>query len=149
MATKTTTRTTAALILATFALMTAGVIPAAFAQDPNQDVAHEVDPESGDVQIAEAKPDLSENNRQGNLISLFEELVSSQAIGGSNGGEAMSGSGSSTDSDSSQGQTVDHPAQGNGANFGEDLGISNAFNVGSVEVDLHDLIDLTPPADAV
>jgi hypothetical protein len=140
-----TPKTTAALILATFALMTAGVVvaavPAAFAQDGDQDSARDVDEETGNVQVADATAEQSEENRQGNLISQVEELLSTQGVGGGIGGGAGAGPGATADS--SQGQTADDASQGNGALFGDDLGIGTAFNVGQVNVDLRDLVDLT------
>jgi hypothetical protein len=144
MATKTT-----ALILAAFALMIAGVaIPAAFAQDGDQDVALDVDPETGNVQAADATAEQNEENRQGNLISLVEELLNTNAIqGGGESGGAGAGPGGIA-SDSSQGQSANDASQGNGALFGDDLGIATAFNVGQVNVDLRDLVDLTPPSPA-
>jgi hypothetical protein len=146
MATKTTTT---ALILAAFALMIAGVaIPSAFAQDGDQDVALDVDPETGNVQAADATAEQNEENRQGNLISLVEELLNTNAIqGGDGGGGAGAGPGGIA-SDSSQGQSANDASQGNGALFGDDLGIATAFNVGQVNVDLRDLVDLTPPSPA-
>ena len=145
MATK--TRTTTALILATFALMTIGVValPAAFAQDGNLDLERNVDQDTGNVQVADATSEQNEGNRQGNLISLAEELLNTNTIGGGgNGGGA--GAGPGITSDSQQGQTVDNPSQGNGALFGDDLGISTALNAAQVNVDLRDLVDLTPPS---
>ena len=147
MATKTTrtTATTTALILATFALMTIGVLPAAFAQDGDSD--QNVDQETGMSQVADATAQQNEGNRQGNLISLAEELLNTNTIGGGgNGGGA--GAGSGVTADSRQGQTVDEPSQGNGALFGDDLGISTAFNAAQVNVDLRDLVDLTPSSPA-
>ena len=153
MTAKKMTTTTAVLILAAFALvgvMTTVLASQAYAQDGDQDFARDADKETGDVQIAEAKPDVSDHNRQGNLISLLEKLQSTSAMGagiGAGTGAGLGsglGPGSGIDSNSSQGQTVDHPAQDNAATFGDDLGISNAFNVGSVNVDLHDLVDVRP-----
>jgi|SRR5215211_4288425 len=144
-----TTKIATALILATFALMTIGVVvavPAAFAQDGDEDLARDVDGETGNVQVAEAKPDLSEDNRQGNLISQVEDLLSTQGVGGGVGGIAGAGPGAT--SDAKQGQTADDASQGNEGFFGDDLGISTAFNVGQVNVDLSDLVDLTPPASS-
>ena len=92
MATKTATRTTTkALILATFALMTIGVVvPAAFAQDGDLD--RNVDQETGMSQVADATAQQNEGNRQGNLISLAEELLNTNTIGGgSSGGGASAG----------------------------------------------------------
>jgi hypothetical protein len=141
MATKTT-----ALILATFALMTIGVVPTAFAQDGDLNLDRNVDQETGNVQVADATSEQNEGNRQGNLISLAEELLNTNTIGGggSNGGGA--GAGTGVTSDARQGQTVDDPSQGNGALFGDDLGISTALNAAQVNVDLRDLVDLTAPA---
>jgi hypothetical protein len=141
--TRTTTRTTTALILATFALMTIGVIPAAFAQDGDLD--RSVDQETGMVQAADATAEQNEGNRQGNLISLAEELLNTNTIGGGgSGGGASAGAGPGVTSDSRQGQTVDNPSQGNGALFGDDLGISTALNAAQVNVDLRNLVNLTP-----
>ena len=150
MTTKTTTRTTTrttttAFILATFALMTIGVIPAAFAQDGDLD--RSVDQETGMVQAADATAEQNEGNRQGNLISLAEELLNTNTIGGGgSGGGASAGAGPGVTSDSRQGQTVDNPSQGNGALFGDDLGISTALNAAQVNVDLRNLVNLTPPS---
>jgi hypothetical protein len=141
-----TPKTTAALILAAFALMTAGVlvvVPAAFAQDGDQDSARDIDEETGNVQVADATAEQNEENRQGNLISQVEELLSTQGVGGGIGGGAGAGAGPGATADSSQGQTADDASQGNGALFGDDLGIGTAFNVGQVNVDLRDLVDLT------
>jgi hypothetical protein len=145
MATKTGTTTTA-LILATFALMTVGVLPAAFAQDGGGlDFDRNVDQETRNVQVADATAEQNEGNKQGNLISLAEDLLNTNTIGGGgNGGGASAGPG--VTSDSRQGQTVDDPSQGNGALFGDDLGISTALNAAQVNVDLRDLVDLTPPS---
>jgi hypothetical protein len=140
MATETTTRTTAALILATFALMTIGVLPLASAQDG--DLERSVDPETGDVQVAESKPDLSEDNDQRNILQLLEEMAITQSLGGLSGGAG--GPGSSAASDSDQSQSADDASLGNTNHFGDDLGIATAFNVGQVNVDLRDLIDLNP-----
>src|SRR3712207_8436033 len=120
MATKTATkRTTTALILATFALMTMGVVvPSAFAQDGDLD--RNVDQETGNVQVADATAEQNEGNRQGNLISLAEELLNTNSLGsGDSSGGASAGAGAGITADSSQGQTVDHPSQGNGALFGD------------------------------
>jgi hypothetical protein len=142
MATKTKTTTTA-LILATFALMTIGVVPAAFAQDGDLGFDRNVDQETRNVQVADATAEQNEGNKQGNLISLAEDLMNTNSIGGGgNGGGASAGPG--VTSDSRQGQTVDDPSQGNGALFGDDLGISTALNAAQVNVDLRDLVDLTP-----
>jgi hypothetical protein len=145
MATKTRTTTTA-LILATFALMTVGVLPAAFAQEGGGlDFDRNVDQETRNVQVADATAEQNEGNKQGNLISLAEDLLNTNTIGGGgNGGGASAGPG--VTSDSRQGQTVDDPSQGNGALFGDDLGISTALNAAQVNVDLRDLVDLTPPS---
>ena len=146
MATRTKTTTTA-LILATFALMTIGVVPAAFAQDGDLDFDRNVDQETRNVQVADATAEQNEGNKQGNLISLAEDLLNTNTIGGgSNGGGASAGPG--VTSDSRQGQTVDDPSQGNGALFGDDLGISTALNAAQVNVDLRDLVDLTPPSSS-
>lgn len=149
MATETTTRTTrtttAALILATFALMTIGVLPLAFAQDG--DLERSVDPETGDVQVAESKPDLSEDNDQRNILQLLEEMGITQSLGGASGGGG-GGPGSSAASDSDQSQSADDASLGNINHFGDDLGIATAFNVGQVNVDLRDLIDLNPSQPA-
>ena len=147
----TRTRTTTALILATFALMTIGVVPLAFAQDSNLDLDRNVDQETGNVQVADATAEQNEGNRQGNLISLAEELLNTNSLGGgATSGGAVAGAGGGITADSSQGQTVDHPSQGNGALFGDDLGISTALNAAQVNVDLRDLVDLdltpSPPA---
>jgi hypothetical protein len=148
MATKTTrtTATTTALILATFALMTIGVVvPAAFAQDGDLD--RNVDQETGMSQVADATAQQNEGNRQGNLISLAEELLNTNTIGGGGiGGAASAGAIPGVTSDSRQGQTVDNPSQGNGALFGDDLGISTALNAAQVNVDLRNLVSLTPPS---
>jgi hypothetical protein len=142
MATRTKTTTTA-LILATFALMTIGVVPAAFAQDGDLGFDRNVDQETRNVQVADATAEQNEGNKQGNLISLAEDLMNTNSIGGGgNGGGASAGPG--VTSDSRQGQTVDDPSQGNGALFGDDLGISTALNAAQVNVDLRDLVDLTP-----
>ena len=145
MATKTTRTTTTALILATFALMTIGVVPAAFAQDGDLD--RNVDQETGMEQVADATSEQNEGNRQGNLISLAEELLNTNTIGGagSGGGGGVS---PGVAADSRQGQTVDNPSQGNGALFGDDLGISTALNAAQVNVDLRNLVNLTPPSTA-
>jgi hypothetical protein len=140
MATKTTRTTTTALILATFALMTIGVVaPAAFAQDGDLD--RNVDQETGMSQVADATAQQNEGNRQGNLISLAEELLNTNTIGGSG-----AGANPGVTADSRQGQTVDNPSQGNGALFGDDLGISTALNAAQVNVDLRNLVELTPPS---
>src|SRR3712207_287704 len=113
MATKTATkRTTTALILATFALMTMGVVvPSAFAQDGDLD--RNVDQETGMSQVADATAQQNEGNRQGNLISLAEELLNTNTIGGGGiGGGAGAGAIPGVNSDSQQGQTVDNPSQG-------------------------------------
>ncbi len=147
MATKTTrTTTTTALILATFALMTIGVVvPAAFAQDGDLD--RNVDQETGMSQVADATAQQNEGNRQGNLISLAEELLNTNTIGGGGpGGGASAGANPGVTADSRQGQTVDNPSQGNGALFGDDLGISTALNAAQVNVDLRNLVNLTPPS---
>ena len=145
MTTKRSTPTTTALILATFALMTIGVVPAAFAQDGDLDFDRNVDQETRNVQVADATAEQNEGNKQGNLISLAEDLLNTNTIGGGgNGGGASAGPG--VTSDSRQGQTVDDPSQGNGALFGDDLGISTALNAAQVNVDLRDLVDLTPPS---
>jgi hypothetical protein len=148
MATKTTRTTTTALILATFALMTLGAaVPTAFAQAGDLNLDRNVDQETGNVQVADATSEQNEGNRQGNLISLAEELLNTNTIGGGgNGGGG--GAGSGVTADSRQGQTVDEPSQGNGALFGDDLGISTAFNAAQVNVDLRDLVDLTPSSPA-
>ena len=149
MTTKTTrtTAATAALILATFALMTIGVLPAAFAQDGDSD--QNVDQETGISQVADATAKHNEGNRQGNLISLAEELLNTNTIGGGGiGGGASAGAIPGVTSDSQQGQTVDNPSQGNGALFGDDLGISTALNAAQVNVDLRNLVSLTPPSSA-
>ena len=139
--------TTTALILATFALMTVGIIPAAFAQDGDLDFDRNVDQETRNVQVADATAEQNEGNKQGNLISLAEDLLNTNTIGGGgNGGGASAGPG--VTSDSRQGQTVDDPSQGNGALFGDDLGISTALNAAQVNVDLRDLVDLTPPSSS-
>ena len=147
MATK-TTRTTTALILATFALMTMGVVlPDAFAQDGDLD--RNVDQETGMSQVADATAQQNEGNRQGNLISLAEELLNTNTIGGGGiGGGASAGAIPGVTSDSRQGQTVDNPSQGNGALFGDDLGISTALNAAQVNVDLRNLVELTPPSSS-
>ena len=147
MATKTTrtTTTTTALILATFALMTIGIVPAAFAQDGDLD--RNLDQETGMSQVADATAQQNEGNRQGNLISLAEELLNTNTIGGGGiGGGASAGAIPGVTSDSRQGQTVDNPSQGNGALFGDDLGISTALNAAQVNVDLRNLVSLTPPS---
>jgi hypothetical protein len=145
----TRTRTTTALILATFALMTIGVVPLAFAQDSNLDLDRNVDQETGNVQVADATAEQNEGNRQGNLISLAEELLNTNSLGGGDAsGVAGAGAGGGITADSSQGQTVDQPSQGNGALFGDDLGISTALNAAQVNVDLRDLVDLTPSPPA-
>jgi hypothetical protein len=143
----TTKSTTTTLILATFALMTIGVVPAAFAQDGDLDFDRNVDQETRNVQVADATAEQNEGNKQGNLISLAEDLLNTNTIGGGgNGGAASAGPGIT--SDSRQGQTVDDPSQGNGALFGDDLGISTALNAAQVNVDLRDLVDLTPPSSS-
>jgi|SRR5215207_2036283 len=140
---------TTALILATFALMTTGLaVPAAFAQDGDQDFATDVDPETGDVQVAESKPDLSEDNDQRNILQQLEEMGITQSLGGAIGGGGGPGAGAASDSE--QGQSADDASQGNTGLFGDDLGIATAFNVGQVNVDLRDLVDLNsspPPAE--
>ena len=139
--------TTTALILATFALMTVGIVPAAFAQDGDLDFDRNVDQETRNVQVADATAEQNEGNKQGNLISLAEDMLNTNTIGGGgNGGGASAGPG--VTSDSQQGQTVDDPSQGNGALFGDDLGISTALNAAQVNVDLRDLVDLTPPSSS-
>jgi hypothetical protein len=146
MATKTirTTATTTALILATFALIGV-VVPAAFAQDGDLD--RNVDQETGMSQVADATAQQNEGNRQGNLISLAEELLNTNTIGGGGiGGGASAGAVPGVTSDARQGQTVDNPSQGNGALFGDDLGISTALNAAQVNVDLRNLVSLTPPS---
>jgi hypothetical protein len=145
MATKTKTTTTA-LILATFALMTIGVVPAAFAQDGDLDFDRNVDQETRNVQVADATAEQNEGNKQGNLISLAEDLLNTNTIGGGGGNGGGASAGAGVTSDSRQGQTVDDPSQGNGALFGDDLGISTALNAAQVNVDLRDLVDLTPPS---
>jgi hypothetical protein len=147
MATKTTrtTAVTTSLILATFALMTIGIVPAAFAQDGDLD--RNVDQETGMSQVADATAQQNEGNRQGNLISLAEELLNTNTIGGGGiGGGASAGAIPGVTSDSRQGQTVDNPSQGNGALFGDDLGISTALNAAQVNVDLRNLVSLTSPS---
>jgi hypothetical protein len=146
MATKTNRTTTTALILATFALMTIGVaVPAAFAQDGDFD--RNVDQETGMSQVADATAEQNEGNRQGNLISLAEDLLNTNTIGGGGpGGGASAGANPGVTADSRQGQTVDDPSQGNGALFGDDLGISTALNAAQVNVDLRNLVNLTPPS---
>ena len=149
MATKTTrtTSATTALILATFALMTIGVLPSAFAQDGDSDQS--VDQETGMSQVADATAQQNEGNRQGNLISLAEELLNTNTIGGGGiGGGASAGAIPGITADSQQGQNVDNPSQGNGALFGDDLGISTALNAAQVNVDLRNLVSLTPPSSA-
>jgi hypothetical protein len=143
-----TKSTTTALILATFALvglMTAGVSQTVFAQDSGPDLERNVDQETGNVQVADATSEQNEGNRQGNLISLAEDLLNTNSVGGSGsaGGSGL-GAGPGVTSDSRQGQTVDDPSQGNGALFGDDLGITTALNAAQVNVDLRDLVDLTP-----
>ena len=146
-----TKSTTTALILATFALMTVGVSQTVFAQDSGPDLERNVDQETGNVQVADATSEQNEGNRQGNLISLAEDLLNTNSVGGGgSGGGSGSGAGPGVTSDSRQGQTVEDPSQGNGALFGDDLGISTALNAAQVNVDLRDLVDLTPsppPAD--
>ncbi|MDQ4067390.1 MAG: hypothetical protein M3114_07370, partial [Thermoproteota archaeon] len=89
----------------------------------------------------------NEGNRQGNLISLAEELLNTNTIGGGGiGGGASAGAVPGVTSDARQGQTVDNPSQGNGALFGDDLGISTALNAAQVNVDLRNLVSLTPPS---
>jgi hypothetical protein len=145
----TNTRTTTALILATFALMTMGVVPVAFAQSGNLDLDRNVDQETGNVQVADATAEQNEGNRQGNLISLAEELLNTNSLGGgATSGVSGAGAGGGITADSSQGQTVDDPSQGNGALFGDDLGISTALNAAQVNVDLRDLVDLNPSPPA-
>ena len=140
-----TKSTTTALILATFALMTVGVSPTVFAQDSGPDLERNVDQETGNVQVADATSEQNEGNRQGNLISLAEDLLNTNSVGGGgSGGGSGSGAGPGVTSDSRQGQTVEDPSQGNGALFGDDLGISTALNAAQVNVDLRDLVDLTP-----
>jgi hypothetical protein len=148
MATKSTSTTTA-LILSAFALvglMTAtGVSQTVFAQDAGPDLERNVDQETGNVQVADATSEQNEGNKQGNLISLAEDLLNTNSVGGGgSGGGSGSGAGPGVTSDSRQGQTVDDPSQGNGALFGDDLGISTALNAAQVNVDLRDLVDLTP-----
>ncbi len=145
MATKSTSTTTA-LILATFALMTVGVSQTVFAQDGSPDLERNVDQETGNVQVADATSEQNEGNRQGNLISLAEDLLNTNTVGGGggSGGAVGAGAGPGVTSDSRQGQSVDDPSQGNGAVFGDDLGISTALNAAQVNVDLRDLVDLTP-----
>jgi hypothetical protein len=143
-----TKSTTTALILATFALMTVGVSQTVFAQDAGPDLERNVDQETGNVQVADATSEQNEGNRQGNLISLAEDLLNTNTVGGGGSGGGA-GAGGGVTSDSRQGQTVDDPSQGNGALFGDDLGISTALNAAQVNVDLRDLVDLTPsPAPA-
>ena len=145
----TRTRITTALILAAFALMTMGVVPVAFAQSGNLDLDRNVDQETGNVQVADATTEQNEGNRQGNLISLAEELLNTNSLGGgATSGGAVAGAGGGITADSSQGQTVDQPSQGNGALFGDDLGISTALNAAQVNVDLRDLVDLNPSPPA-
>ena len=149
--TRTTTATTTALILATFALVgvltTGAVLPSAFAQDGDSD--HSVDQETGMSQVADATAQQNEGNRQGNLISLAEDLLNTNTIGGGGiGGGASAGAIPGVTSDSEQGQSVDNPSQGNGALFGDDLGISTALNAAQVNVDLRNLVSLTPPSSA-
>ncbi len=147
MATKTTRTTTTALILATFALMSMGVVVPAFAQDGDTD--RNVDQETGMSQVADATAQQNEGNRQGNLISLAEELLNTNTIGsGGSGGGASAGAIPGVTADSRQGQTVDNPSQGNGALFGDDLGISTALNAAQVNVDLRNLVELTPPSSS-
>jgi hypothetical protein len=123
--------------------MTIGIVPAAFAQDGDLGFDRNVDQETRNVQVADATAEQNEGNKQGNLISLAEDLMNTNSIGGGgNGGGASAGPG--VTSDSRQGQTVDDPSQGNGALFGDDLGISTALNAAQVNVDLRDLVDLTP-----
>ena len=141
-----TTKIATALILATFALMATGVVaavPTAFAQDGDQDSARDVDEETGDVQVAAATAEQNENNRQGNLISQVQDLLSTQGLGGGIAGGGGAGAGPGATADSSQGQSADDAGQGNAGFFGDDLGIGTAFNVGQVNVDLRDLVDLT------
>jgi hypothetical protein len=138
-----TKSTTAALILATFTLMTVGVSQTVFAQDSGPDLERNVDQETGNVQVADATSEQNEGNRQGNLISLAEDLLNTNTVGGGGSGEGT-GAGPGVTSDSRQGQTVDDPSQGNGAFFGDDLGITTALNAAQVNVDLSDLVDLTP-----
>jgi hypothetical protein len=147
------TARTPALILATFALMTTGLVaavPSAFAQDGDLDFDRNVDQETGTVQVADAETQQNEENRQGNLISLVEELLNTNAIGsggsGATGGGSAAGAGPGITADSSQGQNANDASQGNEGLFGDDLGIATAFNVGQVDVDLRDLVDLTPPS---
>src|SRR5918997_6328381 len=145
----TNSNTTTALILATFALMTIGVVPVAFAQSGNLDLDRNVDQETGNVQVADATAEQNEGNRQGNLISLAEELLNTNSLGGGDSsGVSGAGAGGGITADSSQGQTVDDPSQGNGALFGDDLGISTALNAAQVNVDLRNLVSLTPPSSA-
>jgi hypothetical protein len=146
MATETTTRTTAALILATFALMTLGVLPVASAQDGDLD--RSVDHETGMAQVADARAEQNEENRQGNLISLAEELLNTNTIGGGGSGGVGAGIGPGVSSDSRQGQSVENPTLGNENLFGDDLGISTALNAAQVNVDLRNLVNLTPPSTA-
>jgi hypothetical protein len=145
----TTKKAATALILAAFALMTTGVlaIPSAFAQDGDQDFATDVDTETGSTQVADATSEQNEDNRQGNLISQVEELLNTQALqGDSGGGGGGAGVAPGIASDAEQGQSADDASQGNAGFFGDDLGVSTAFNVGQVNVDLRDLVDLTPPS---
>jgi hypothetical protein len=147
MATETTTRTTTALILATFALTAIGVLPAASAQDGDSD--RSVDQETGMAQVADARAEQNEGNRQGNLISLAEELLNTNTIGGGGSGSGVgAGVGPGVSSDSRQGQSVENPTLGNENLFGDDLGISTALNAAQVNVDLRNLVNLTPPSTA-
>src|SRR5215213_9099796 len=144
MATKSTTTT---LILATFAPLTIGGVPAACAQDGDLDFDRNVDQETRNVQVADATAEQNDRNKEGNRIALAEELLNTNTIGGGgNGGGASAGPG--VTSDSRQGQTVDDPSQGNGALFGDDLKISTALNASQVSVDLHGLVDLTVPSSS-
>jgi hypothetical protein len=148
--TRTTTPTTTALITA-FALVgviAAGVVPTAFAQDGGLNSDRNVDPETGNVQVADATSEQNEGNKQGNLISLAEDLLNTNSIGGAGVGGAGAGTSPGLTSDSRQGQSVEDPSQGNGAVFGDDLGISTALNAAQVNVDLRHLVDLTPPSTA-
>jgi hypothetical protein len=144
--TRTTRRTTSTLILATFALMTIGVLPVASAQDGGFD--RSVDQETGMAQVADARAEQNEGNRQGNLISLAEELLNTNTIGSGGGSGVGAGVGPGVSSDSRQGQSVENPTLGNEALFGDDLGISTALNAAQVNVDLRNLVNLTPPSTA-
>jgi hypothetical protein len=149
MATETTrTTTTAALIIAAFALTSLAVLPAASAQDGALD--RSVDQETGMEQVADARTDQNEGNRQGNLISLAEDLLNTNSEGGGGGGSSGAGAGvgPGISSDSRQGQSVENPTLGNEALFGDDLGISTAFNAAQVNVDLRNLVSLTSPSSS-